>query len=98
MIADSQMLVLLLAPGVTPAAAELFLQQLANLHTLPTPPATGAVRGDWNLRQGPSTTWPVVGAATQGQLFELHGQDGEWRLVRDAGHQAAGWLHAKALE
>jgi uncharacterized protein YraI len=98
MIADSQMLVLLLAPGATAAAATRFLEQLANLQTLPVAPATGTVRGDWNLRQGPGTTWPVVGAAAQGQLLELWGQDGEWRLVRDVAGSWAGWLHAKALE
>ena len=98
MIADAQLLVMLLAPGATAAAAREFLQQLANLQSLPAPPATGMVRGDWNLRQGPDVQSVLVGEARQGQLLERWGQIGEWVLVRDLSYQVAGWLYSKAFD
>ena len=98
MIGEAQLLVMLLAPGTSAAAAHAFLQQLANLQTLPVPPTTRPVRGDWNLRQGPSVSSALVGAAYQGQLFEQWGQVAEWVLVRDLPHEVGGWLHVKAFD
>jgi hypothetical protein len=97
-IADAQLLVMLLAPGVTADEAEVFLQQLCNLQQLPVPSPTGIVRGDWNLRAGTGTGTTTTGAVLQGMMLEQWGHVGEWYLVRDMAHQFAGWVHQRAFE
>jgi len=98
MITDAEMLVLLLAPGSDVAAARQFLLAQANLLTLPVPAPTATVNGDWNLRLGPSTAYESIGGAAHGTLWERHGQQDGWYLVRDATQTRAGWLNARAFD
>lgn len=57
-------------------------------------PAVVTVQGELNVRGGPDTSFPVIGAATVGQEFPITGQNGEgdwWQIDFDG---EFGWLYA----
>ncbi len=63
---------------------------------IPTPPTTPAtVITAANLRQGPSTDFPVVGAATEGQEIVIVGQiaDGTWYQLENGA-----WVFAQLVQ
>jgi len=97
-ITDAEMLFMLLALGSDLDVTRQFLVAQANLSTLPIPPPTATVNGDWNLREGPSTTYESIGGAAHGTLWERHGQQDGWYLVRDMTQTRAGWLNARAFD
>ena len=56
--------------------------------------AVVTVNGDMNVRAGPGTDYPAVGAATFGQEFPITGQnaEGDWWQIDIDGQ--AGWIYA----
>ncbi|MDE0428466.1 MAG: SH3 domain-containing protein, partial [Caldilineaceae bacterium] len=81
------------APFVEAAGAE----NVATVGSVEVPAQGGAVvtvNGEMNVRQGPGTTYEIVGAATLGQEFPVTGKnaDGDWWQIDFNGQ--AGWLFA----
>lgn len=81
------------APFVEAAGAE----NVATVGSVEFPAQGGAVvtvNGEMNVRQGPGTTYEIVGAATLGQEFPVTGKnaDGDWWQIDFNGQ--AGWLFA----
>ncbi len=81
------------APFVEASNAE----NIAVVGTAEAPLPTGAsvtVNGEMNVREGPGTTYGLVGAATLGQEFPITGKnaDGDWYQIDFNGQ--TGWLFA----
>lgn len=65
----------------------------------PTPTVPGAIPSrNMNVRQGPGTVYPVIGAARAGQVYEITGKNprGDWWQIDYNGR--AGWLYAPLTE
>lgn len=57
-------------------------------------PRTRYTHGTVNLRQGPDTSYGLVGSVALNTALQVIGQSGDWYLIRHAGREVfiAGWL------
>lgn len=61
--------------------------------------AAGTVKVKYasNIRSGPGTTYSVVGSASPGDVFAIHGESGKWIKI-GSGRWIAGWLTNRCYE